>query len=232
MNNKKVKLSLFSLKKLGLVVLNIILIILILFPKQADASSKEYNIYKKIHLGMTATEVSKVLYGKKYKSHIKKENGIITLKDSFSRREIQKHYKLYDFAFFPFDAKDNSWYSHRMNFVLKTKLNGKILFVAEKDFAMDHPSERRLHKGKTVKEGMTYKQVDKVIYGKGLGNFVTHFTSDYSELGENEYHSKMTYSPKRSVLQYFYRSYDGKKLYHTYFLFDDKKKQYVFKNYY
>jgi len=193
----------------------------------ASAASKEYEVYKKLKLGMTATEVAKVLYGNKYKSHLKKERKVTTLTDNFTVRDIQKNYKLYSFALYPFDTKDKSWYFNKMRIVLKTKQGGTILYLAQKDFTPEHPSEKRIYKGKKIRTGMTIEEVDKVLVGKGLGSFLSHYTEDYSKIGEVYYHNPVGYPPKLTVLQYYYRSYDGKELLQVTFKYDYKKNIYL-----
>lgn len=198
-----------------------------MLPKETNAASKEYEIYKKLKLGMTVTEVSKAIYGKKYKSHLKKEYKITTLTDKFTVRDIQKNYKLYSFALYPYDTKDKSWYYNKMRIVLKTKQGGNTLYLAQKDFTPENPSETRIYKGKKIKPGMTVSQVDKVLYGKGLGSFLSHYTEDYSKIGEVYYHNPVGYTPRLTVLQYYYRSYDKKKLLQVTFKYDYKKKMYL-----
>lgn len=70
-------------------------------PHPVDAATKEYASYKKLKLGMTATNVAKSLYGKSYRKYIKKEHGVTTLKQKAALREIEDDYALYAFAFIP-----------------------------------------------------------------------------------------------------------------------------------
>ncbi|MEI4463766.1 hypothetical protein SZL87_15180 [Exiguobacterium indicum] len=46
----------------------LLLSVTLTLPGSASAASKEYEVYKGLKLGMTATEVSKVLHGKNYKN--------------------------------------------------------------------------------------------------------------------------------------------------------------------
>jgi len=204
----------------------LLLSVTLTLPGSASAASKEYEVYKGLKLGMTATEVSKVLHGKNYRSHLKKEYKVTTLTDKFTVRDIQKDYKLYSYALYPFDSKDKSWYYNKMRIVLKTKQGGTTLYLAQKDFTPEHPSEKRIYKGKKIRVGMTIDQVDEALSGKGLGSFSSHYTEDYSKIGEVYYHNPVGYPPKLTVLQYHYRSYDEKDLLQVTFKYDYKKNMY------
>lgn len=101
----------------------VILLSLISFSSPAHATSTEYSSYKKLKLGMTATDVAKSLYGKSYKKYIKKEHGVMTLNHKVVLSEIKDDYALYAFSFYPYDEKKRSlvFTSHASDLQNETK---------------------------------------------------------------------------------------------------------------
>ncbi|WP_394679547.1 hypothetical protein [uncultured Exiguobacterium sp.] len=60
------KLHLIQLKVLFALLITLSMIGAVFAPNSVDAATKEYTSYKKLKLGMTATDVAKSLYGKAY----------------------------------------------------------------------------------------------------------------------------------------------------------------------
>lgn len=196
-------------------------------PHSVDAATKEYASYKKLKLGMTATNVAKSLYGKSYKKYIKKEHGVTTLKQKAALREIEDDYALYAFAFYPYEVTDDHWFKQRMYLIFKTKQNGHTLYLAEKEYIPKTPSKKRLLPGKKIKPGMTLADVDRVLSGIGLGVMTLHHTEDYSTIGEVYAEGTVVYREKQATLLYSYRNPTGDALMIVAFKYDFDQKRYI-----
>lgn len=227
-DNKKHSLTLTKTLTL-IVTLILILSVTLTLPKSASAASKEYEVYKKIKLGMNVTEVAKAVYGKKYKSHLKTEFNIKTMDSSFEMRDIQKDYKYYSFRYYPYGKDPVIMNTYKMTVTMKTKQKGNTLYVAEKSFYNPDYSTYKFYKNKKPKNDMSWSQMDKIMQGKGIGSLTSHYTRDYSKIGEivaEDGKLKVVYSPKDTWLSYHASSYDGKKKYLILFQYDYKKKRY------
>jgi len=212
-----------------LLTITLTLSVILTLPKSTNAASKEYETYKKVQLSMTVTEVAKAIYGKKYKSHLKTEFNVKTLDSSFEMRDIQKDYKYYSFRYYPYGKDSAKMNTYKMNVTMKTKQKGNTLYVVEKNFYNPDYSTYKFYKGKKPKDDMSWSQMDKIVQGKGLGSLTSHYTRDYSKVGEivaEDGKLKVDYSPKETWLSYNASSYDGKKKYSILFKYDYKKKRY------
>ncbi|MCY1689487.1 hypothetical protein OVA29_00110 [Exiguobacterium sp. SL14] len=69
--------------------------------------SKEYEVYKKIETGMTATQVAKLVYGKKYKKYLKKEYGVTTFKGDPPYFGGTEDRMIYEFGFYETKRKND-----------------------------------------------------------------------------------------------------------------------------
>jgi len=82
-----------------IITLTLLSLVTIMLSKSASATSKEYEIYKKIKPNMTVTEVAKLIYGKTYKKHLKKEYSVTTFsKRPFSIETFQKQISIMKLA--------------------------------------------------------------------------------------------------------------------------------------
>jgi|GEM_PF-479391 len=221
------KSYLTQLRVLFLVMVILAMISSEFMPHSVDAATKEYASYKKLKLGMTATNVAKSLYGKSYRNYIKKEHGVTTLKQKAALREIEDDYALYAFAFYPYEVTDDHWFKQRMHLIFKTKQNGHTLYLAEKEYIPKTPSKKRLLPGKKIKPGMTIADVDRILSGKGLGVLTLHHTEDYSTIGEIYAEGTVVYREKQATLLYSYRNPTGDELMIVTFKYDFDQKRYI-----
>lgn len=197
-----------------------------MLPKEANAASKEYEIYKKIETGMTSTEVAKLIYGEKYKKHIVIKDGVTTFKEDILYMGISEDYRLiYEYGFYNKRTADDSIIS-QISLGFYSMPKGKTLYVGHKNFSPLSPSVNRLYEGKKPKVGMSLSQLDKILYGNGLGVFndVTYenltFLKILNDKGKNNFPSK------KSTISYQVKSYNKKTDYLIYLKYDYKKKIY------
>ncbi|MCY1691381.1 hypothetical protein OVA29_12350 [Exiguobacterium sp. SL14] len=221
------KSYLAQLKVLFIIMVTLMMISSVFTPHSVDAATKEYTSYKKLKLGMTATDVAKSLYGKSYKKYIKKEHGVTTLAQQAAWREIEDDHTLYAFAFYPYDAKDDHWFSHRMHLILKTKQEGHTLYLAEKEYTPKTPSKKRLLPGKKFKSGMSIAEFDRILSGNGLGVMALHHTEDYSKVGKASADGSVEYPEKQTSLLYYYRNPTGDEWMIVEFKYDFDQKRYI-----
>lgn len=200
-----------------------------MLPKQAKAASKEYEVYKQIKTGMTVTEAAKLIYGKTYKSHLKKENGVTVFSKRPFYRDISKTNKNYEFGFYAHDKKSKSMYSHKIYLGLFTKKENKALYVGWKSYSPENPSTKKFYNGKKPTYGMTINQVDKILSGKGLGVFDSLYSEDLTKFGYVDKNGKNSNPNKVSWIYYKAKSYSGKTDYYMFFDYDYKKKTYIYK---
>lgn len=206
--------------------LTLLLILTLTSPIKVSAdSSKEFKVYNSIKLNMTLTEAAKIIYGKKYKSYLKKEYGVTTLKrkERFKEKEPHKVTYVHDF-YGTYDKKDDMTY-YKMDVFFQTKKDGKTLYVVSKSFDNQEYSGRTLKKNVKFKRGMTYSQVDDRVQGKGLGTWTVHYQYDYSKVGEI-YGDKVIFTPKTSYLYYDIHTYNKKNFVRFIFEYDYKKSKY------
>ncbi|WP_294741810.1 hypothetical protein [uncultured Exiguobacterium sp.] len=221
------KSHLVRLKVLFALLFTLSMIGAIFAPHSVDAATKEYSSYKKLKLGMTATDVAKSLYGKSYKKYIKKEHGVTTLNHKVVLSEIKDDSALYAFSFYPYDEKNDHWSLQRMHLIFKTKQKGHTLYLVQKEYTPKTPSKKRLLPGKKFKPGMTIAEFDHILSGKGLGVMTAHRTEDYSEIGKAYDDSTVEYPEKQTSLFYSYRNPTGDEWMIVEFKYDFDQKRYI-----
>lgn len=226
--NEKHSLTLTKMLTL-IVTLTLLLSVTLTLPKSASAASKEYEVYKQIKPGMSVTEAAKLIYGKTYKKHLKKEYGVTTFSKSFLYRDISKTSKYYEFGFYAHDKKSKSMYSHKIYLGLFTKKENKALYVGWKNYSPENPSAKKFYNGKKPKYGMTINQVDQILSGKGLGVFERLYSEDLTKFGYVDKNGKNSNPNKVSWIYYYAKSYSGKTDYYMFFDYDYKKKTYIYK---
>lgn len=209
-----------------IITLTLILSVILTLPKSASASSKEYEVYKKIETGMTATQVAKLVYGKKYKSHLKKEYGVTTFKNDPLYLGGDEDRINYEFGFYEDKRESDKEFIYRITIGLFTKDKGKTLYVGFKNYNTKNPTVNRFHKNKKPRVGMSLSQLDEILYGNGLGVFhdITYenltFLKILNDKGKNMFPSKI------SRISYAAKSYSKKTDYLIYLEYDYKKKKY------
>lgn len=210
------------------IMLALILSVTLTLPKSASATSEEYEVYKKIKPGMTVTETAKLIYGKTYKKHLKKEYGVTIFSKTPFYRDISKTNKNYEFGFYDHDKKSKSMYSHKIGLGLFTKKDNKALYVGWKSYSPENPSAKKFYSEKKPKYGMTINQVDKILSGKGLGVFDHLYSEDLTTFGYVDKNGKNANPNKVSWIYYKAKSYNGKTDYYMFFNYDYKKNTYVY----
>ena len=211
-----------------IITLTLILSVTLTLPKSTSAASKEYEVYKQIKHGMTVTEVSKLIYGKTYKSYLKKGDGITIFKKNPLHRDVTKDTKNYEFGFYANDKDSKSWYSHRLTVSFFNKKNSKNVYVGWKSYSPKDPSTKKFYKNKKPKFGMTIGQIDKILFGEGLGAFEHLYSEDLTNFGYIDINKKNMFPSKVSTIYYQAKSYSSKTDYLLYFVYDYKKKTYIY----
>ena len=142
--------------------------------------------YQTLKAGMTIEQAAKVLYGKTYKKQLMKKNGMtIFKKQPFTTSDtLGQKSTAYSFSekyeVMPLDVT---------TLIFMTKKNGSVYRLTSKslDFLRLsstglRESKMKLVKGKTIKKGMTEKQLDAVLSGKGLGEWMGLDSIDMSSI--------------------------------------------------
>lgn len=225
--NRRHSLTLTKILRL-LLTLTLLFSVILLLPKEASAVSEEYEVYKQIKHGMTVTEAAKLIYGKTYKSHLKKENGVTVFSKRPFYRDISKTNKNYEFGFYAHDKESQSMYSHKIYLGLFTKKENKSLYVGWKSYSPENPSTKNFYSEKKPKYGMTINQVDKILSGNGLGVFDSLYNEDLTKFGYVDKNGKNANPIKVSWIYYKAKSYSGKTDYYMFFIYDYEKKTYIY----
>ncbi len=146
--------------------------------KQEKQVTTDFTKYK---TGMTITEFAKVRYGKTYKMQLTKKHGRVILKEKSPKRDSDT---LMDYRYYLVGDEKSE---HLMTFLFTVKPKGKVYRLALKslDFRGENPmgvrqSDKQLKRGKQIKNGMTEQQLDKVLIGEGLGDWMTWSVADFS----------------------------------------------------
>lgn len=198
----------------------------LILPSSTSAATKEYEIYKKIKAGMTATEVSKIIYGKSYKKHLKKFLGVTTFNSEPIYADVRDGRHVYEFSFFESERKIDNSSIFNLSIGLFSKKNGGTLYVGYKNYQPDNTSKTRLYKSKKPTLGMSMKQLDNIAYGKKLGTYyaITYENMTFLKFLDNK--GKNIHPTKKTTVSYMLKSYDGKTEYLVYLDYNYKKKEY------
>ena len=215
-----------TLTKILLLTLTLMLTITLMLPRPTSAASKEYEIYKKIKTGMTATEVSKLIYGKSYKKHLEKVLGATTFNSEPTYAEVRNGRHVYEFGFFQSERKIDDSSIFNISIGLFSKKNGSTLYVGYKNYQPENTSETRLYKGKKPTLGMSMRQLDNIAYGKKLGTYYDHTYENMTFLKFLDNKGKNIHPEKKTRVSYLLKSYDKKTSYHVYLEYNYKKKEY------
>ena len=157
----------------------LVLLLGLFVPGTVSAATKAETLatsqYKDLKNGMTMQQVAQVLYGKSYQKHLKKRNGSTVLKLPINFEGDEEGHKqlihvLSDSAtthlptelVLQFMTKEKS---------AKYRLVTKGLFIERKTKTGYRESTRSLVKGAALQNGMTEKELDAKLTGKGLGNW-------------------------------------------------------------
>lgn len=223
--NKKHSLTLTKIVTL-IVTLTLLLSVTLMLPKQASAASKEYEVYKQIKPGMTLTSFSKIIYGKKYKDHLKKEKGVTVLKQMPRFKDFQKDHSYYTYFFYGTYNKKYERTDYKISVDFKTKPNGKTLYVVVKSYdTLKEYGQYFLNRSK-LKKGMTISELDKYISGDGLNKWSLHSQFDFSKAGYFD-GKKTTYPPRETYLHFFIEDKKEKETVQLILKYSYKKEKYL-----
>lgn len=167
------------MKRIMIWSLCLVLLLGLFVPGTVSAATKAETLattqYKGLKNGMTMQQVAQVLYGKSYQKHLKKRNGSTVLKLPINFEGDEEGHKqlihvLSDAAtthpptelVLQFMTKQKS---------TKYRLVTKALFIERKTKTGYRESTRSLVKGAVLQNGMTEKELDAKLTGKGLGNW-------------------------------------------------------------
>lgn len=167
------------MKRTKIVSLCLVLLLGLFVPGTVSAATKAETLatsqYKGLKNGMTMQHVAQVLYGKSYQKHLKKRNGSTILKLPINFEGDEDGHKQL------IHVLSDSTTTHPptelvLQFMTKQKstkyrLVTKGLFIERKTKTGYRESTRSLVKGAALQNGMTEKELDAKLTGKGLGNW-------------------------------------------------------------
>lgn len=167
------------MKRIMIVSLCLVLLLGLFAPGTVSAATKAETLatsqYKDLKNGMTMQQVAQVLYGKSYQKHLKKRNGSTVLKLPINFEGDEEGHKQL------IHVLSDSATTHPptelvLQFMTKQKstkyrLVAKGLFIERKTKTGYRESTRSLVKGAALQNGMTEKELDAKLAGKGLGNW-------------------------------------------------------------
>lgn len=203
-----------------------------LFGGTASAATKDEvkatERYTALKNGMTIEQTAKIIYGKDYKKQLTKKNGstVFKKKEDYSTNEEAQKSITYNF----FNEKT---YSDSTGLVFMTKKNSSIYRLTVKSLGLSRSdsvtgfreSKMKLLKGKKIKSGMTEKQLDGILSGKGLGEWTSLATIDLTSiqtkkeldlgLGVKGYKKIYVFPTSTSKRKYVVMDYDFEKKIYT-----------------
>lgn len=189
-----------------------------LFSGTASAATKvettATNQYMALKAGMTMEQAAKVLYGKSYKTQLIKKNGSTMLKKKAATSSNGEGQKIANYQFFDTKAKVPP-VTTDLTFVTKKKdpvyrLAMKVINITADTKLEARESKMQLVKGAKLKEGMTEKQLDAVLTGKGLGDWMTLMTFDFTSIATKK-EIKDGIAGPASIKSYVFQTTDPKK---------------------
>ncbi|WP_290784082.1 MULTISPECIES: hypothetical protein [unclassified Exiguobacterium] len=181
------------MKVLGKVLVIVLLAIAFLVPDTALAATKEETrlteLYKDLKHGMTIEQVATTLYGKEAEKHIRYRKGQPTiLRVPINDETVEEGHKQLIQVMEDRSVKQGP--SLVLHFMTKKRSNVyrlviKGVFIERKSTTGYRESTRQLKQGAKPENGMTEKQIDAMLTGKGLGHWTTvanmNTTSGYSK---------------------------------------------------
>lgn len=211
-----------------------------LFPiNQVEAKKSEkqiqYEQFKKLKMNSSVVDVSKVIYGKKYKSNLCDYNYDLNLLCFDQMESHNKRYKNgkiryynYTFKFFEEINSDYTGFNFRMELKFKSKDKSKSLKLVEKRWEdFDVVNMHNVYNNKKIKAGMTTKQIDLVTVGKGIGKYEAIKYSDYSKVGFQKGDRRPQFYDPYKTLYYTTMNQRLDVLYKYQMEYDYKKKSYI-----
>ncbi len=137
---------------------------------------------KNYSFGMTVTEFAKQMYGKSYQKYLTKKNGSTVLKHDVKKVISQESVDSLQYFFYD-QTKHEPMHVMQIMFMKKPKDKLYRLVFKGVDMKRDNSmtvrqSTKQLMAGKRLRFNMTTKQVDSVLTGKGLGDWITWAVMD------------------------------------------------------
>jgi len=184
----------------------------------AQAATKEEikatTQFEALKTGMTMEQVAQILYGKSYKTQLTKKDGSIILKKKAELMDKEGGKKFVAYDFHDTKLKVAPTYTS-LAFATKSKgsvylLTSKMLEVTAKTKLGVRESKMQLMKGAKLKEGMTEQQLDAVLTGKGLGEWMDWSNFDYSKVASKA-EIKMGLADPIMMKSYVFQTTDPKK---------------------
>lgn len=197
----------------------------------------QHEIFNKLKMNSSVDSVAKVIYGSKYKSKVcdRKDDDVkvnlLCNADMFESNVYYKNNKLrylnYEFYFYP-DKPYPSDSRSRMQLTFKSKDGSKRLYLVEK-FWYDSSvyNSQKVYNSKKIKVGMTKKQLDSIMTGKGIGAYEGITYTNYSKAGYQEGKKKPVYYSPYKVYSYTTQNQNLNVLYSYDMEYDHKKKDYI-----
>ncbi|WP_214847345.1 hypothetical protein [Exiguobacterium sp. s193] len=146
-------------------------------------ATTQYNALKP---GMTITQAAKVLYGKDYKKQLTKKGSSTVLKQKAELTSTSQGQKMTSYSFY---NKKVLSAQPVTSLIFMTKKNDSLYRLTAKgiDIFRDtttgvRESKMKLAKGQKIKTGMTEKQLDAILSGKGLGEWTGLETTDMTSI--------------------------------------------------
>ncbi len=134
--------------------------------------------------GMTVTEFAKQKYGKSYQKYLTKKNGSTVLKHDVKKVISEESVDSLQYFFYD-QTKQEPMHVMQIMFMKKPKDKLYRLVFKGVDMKRDktvRQSTKQLMTGKRIRFEMTTEQVDAVLTGKGLGDWMTWAVTDYSSV--------------------------------------------------
>ncbi|MCT4780902.1 MULTISPECIES: hypothetical protein [Exiguobacterium] len=170
--------------------------------------------FEALKTGMTMEQVAQVLYGKSYKTQLTKKDGSTMLKKKTEFADKEDGQKFAAYHFYDTKVKVAPTYT-ALSFATKSKdsvyrLTSKMLNITAKTKLGVRESKMQLTKGAKLTEGMTEKQLDAVLTGKGLGEWMDWSNFDYSTVASKA-EIKLGLADPIMMKSYVFQTTDPKK---------------------
>ncbi|MGN7851908.1 hypothetical protein [Exiguobacterium sp. 22311] len=162
-----------------------LMVIVLLSSGTVSAATKNEQQFtdslKNYSFGMTVTEFAKQMYGKSYQKYLTKKNGSTVLKHDVKKVISEESVDSLQYFFYD-QTKQEPMHVMQIMFMKKPKNKLYRLVFKGVDMKRDktvRQSTKQLMTGKRIWFNMTVKQVDAVLTGKGLGDWMTWAVIDY-----------------------------------------------------
>lgn len=201
---------------------------------------EQYEQFKKIKMNSSVESVSKVLYGKSYKKKIcdryeddldNIEVNLLCYEEMFESNVFYKNGKLrylkYSFDLFP-DKPFPQDSRPRMGLTFKSNDKSKVLKLVEKYwYDSSVTNTQKVINNKRIKTGMTKRQLDSIMTGKGIGKYSTQTYVDYSKIAYQEGNTSPIFYSQYKVYSYVALSQNMNILYLYDMEYDNKLKEMI-----